>query len=145
MFNKKFFVFLFLLICSVPLFAAGYIKVTVSNVSDAWVTVDGAYVGKQPVLVQVSSGYHTVIVEQVGYVTYSERVYVKDGSTKYVSVYLQKDEGSIYATANISSAKVYLDGLYKGTTPLHIYNVKSAVNLPSKTTLFIKTSLIFLF
>lgn len=128
MFNKKFFVFLFLLICSVPLFAAGYIKVTVSNVSDAWVTVDGAYVGKQPVLVQVSSGYHTVIVEQVGYVTYSERVYVKDGSTKYVSVYLQKDEGSIYATANISSAKVYLDGLYKGTTPLHIYNVKSGLH-----------------
>lgn len=128
MFNKKNFLVLLLLICSVPLFATGYIKVSVSNVSDAWVTIDGAYAGRQPVLVQVSSGYHTVIVEQIGYVTYSKRVYVKDGSTEYVSVYLDKDEGRIYATANISSAKVYLDGLYKGTTPLHIYNVKSGLH-----------------
>lgn len=120
--HKAFLIFLCLLF-SFPLFAKTYLRVTVENVPNAIVTIDGKNKGEQPVYCEVTSGSHIVQVNKTGYLEYYKVVIVPQDTTFDLVVTLQKKEGSISANANIPSAQVYLDGAYKGLTPLTIDNV----------------------
>ncbi|MBQ9281404.1 MAG: PEGA domain-containing protein [Treponema sp.] len=123
---------LFFLFASFGVFSESFIKVS-ANVSSASVYIDGTYRGYAPVRVQVSPGNHSVRVEKSGYDTYSGSVYVADGYEQSVSITLAASTGTLVVKAVIGSrtmrgASVYLDGLYKGTTPLTIRDVKPGLH-----------------
>ena len=124
---------LFLLLPVVFASAASRIRVTTTNVSLAGVYIDGSYKGYAPVSVDVNPGNHSIRVEKSGYDTYTGSVYVADGYEQSVSVTLAASVGSIKAEAKIGNrdfrgVDVYLDNLYKGTTPLTINDVKPGLH-----------------
>lgn len=104
----------------------GKIKVT-STPSYAKVYLDGAYRGQTPhTLSNIKVGQHTIKVTKKDYYDYSETVQVKGNSTTYVSARLKPvpRTGSIYINSTPSNAKAYLDGAYRGRTPLTISNLE---------------------
>ena len=104
----------------------GKIKAT-SSPSYAEVYLDGAYRGKTPItLSNVKVGKHIIKVTKKDYHNYSETVQVKGSSTTYVFARLRPvpRRGSIYINSTPSNAKAYLDGAYRGRTPLTISNLE---------------------
>lgn len=97
-----------------------------STPSGADVYLDQSYEGKTPLTIRdVSPGSHTLRVIKSGYKEWTKTVTVYSNETTYVNAALQKELGSIHVTSNPSGAKVYLDGSYKGTTPLTIGDVST--------------------
>ena len=62
--NHKAFLIFICLLFSFPLFAKTYLRVTVENVPNAIVTIDGKNKGEQPVYCEVTSGSHIVQVNK---------------------------------------------------------------------------------
>ncbi|MFQ6057068.1 MAG: PEGA domain-containing protein, partial [Methanosarcinales archaeon] len=92
--------------------------------SGANVYVDENYKGTTPLSVDnVLSGSHTVKVTKVGYNDEIKAVSVGAGQTINLDIVLIPQTGSISVYSNPSGASVYLDGSYKGTTPITIPNV----------------------
>ncbi len=123
--NKIFLLTFFLFCISFKIFAdddTGSISVSVlpSSLSNVSVYVDGSYKGTAPCTVNnLKQGNHTVRVSKFGYSDDSASVYVSSGRTSYVT--LQIPVASIAVeTLNVSGASVYVDGSYKGTTPLTV-------------------------
>lgn len=101
----------------------GSIRVT-SNPSGAKCYLDGTYKGKTPLTIRdVSAGEHFIRLTKSGYQDWSKTVRVTSNQTTGVSAELQRPLGSIKVTSDPSGAKCYLDGRYKGTTPLTIRDV----------------------
>ena len=97
-----------------------------SNPSGAKVYLDGTYKGTSPITIpNVPVGSHTVKYTKSGYDDCSKAVTVNaDQQTNvHCDLVVIPQKGSIYATSNPSGAKVYLDGTYKGTSPITIPNV----------------------
>jgi len=104
------------------------------NVDGAYVYFDGDYKGT------ISSGvlnvpvcstgtpYQTITVEMDGYQTYTGSLPGAPAKGEAVDVYVTLNPvatyGLIYATSSPSGAAVYLNGNYRGTTPLTIENVR---------------------
>ena len=104
----------------------GNIRVT-SSPSYAEVYLDGAYRGKTPItLSNIEVGKHTVKVTKKDYYDYSETVQVKGNVTTPVFARLQPvpRTGSLNIDSDPSYAEVYLDGSYRGKTPLIISNLE---------------------
>jgi len=111
--------------------ATGSIKVT-SNPSGAAIGLDGQWSGmmdKTPdTIPDVAAGTHTVALKLEGYPDWSTSVRVEAGRTANVHHDFPAPPpttGSIKVTSSPSSASVYLDGTYKGTTTLTINGVSS--------------------
>jgi hypothetical protein len=138
--------------------APGSIRVT-SNPSGAKCYLDGTYRGTTPLTIgDVSAGEHSLKLTRSGYEDWSRTVRVYSNQTTSVSAELQELLGSIKVTSDPSGAKCYLDGKYKGTTPLTIggistgnheiqvekesyYDWKSSVNVSAGKTSSIHASL----
>jgi len=104
----------------------GKIKVT-SSPSYAEVYLDGAYQGRTPItLSNVKVGKHTVKVTKKDYYDYGETPQVKGNVTTSVFAPLQPipRTGSLDIDSDPSYAEVYLDGSYRGKTPLTISNLE---------------------
>ena len=95
-----------------------------SNPSNAGVSLDGTYKGTTPItLYNVPVGSHTIKLIKLGYNDSSSTVTISSGQTASISKTLTTKIGSISVYSNPSNAGVSLDGTYKGTTPITLYNV----------------------
>ena len=101
---------------------AGSISVS-SSPSGASIYLNGIYKGITPItLTDVPIGTYSIKLTKPGYGEVTKTVSVSAGRTKYVSETLT-GYGSLSISSTPSAASVYLDGNYKGKTPLSISKV----------------------
>ncbi len=104
----------------------GYFSIT-SSPSGATVRVDGHYVGSTPVTTQVTAGTtHRVQVEYPGYDAFSAVYTAYSGQTTSIPVSLTQTPqttGYLTVTSSPSGADVYVDGSYRGYTPMTVGNL----------------------
>jgi hypothetical protein len=103
--------------------------ITVSSLpSNATVYIDDAYEGTTPVtILSVKVGSHTIKLEKYGYEAITRTVTVRAGETANTSetlTHLAQETGSISISSSPSGAAIYLNGIYKGTTPKTISSVE---------------------
>ncbi len=104
----------------------GNIKAT-STPSNAKVYLDGSYRGTTPLLISnVKVGEHNIKFTKKDYYDRSKTVQVKENYTTYTAARLKPipKTGSIYINSTPSDARAYLDGAYRGRTPLTISNLE---------------------
>jgi len=102
-----------------------------SSPSGAAVYLNGNYRGVAPVsITQVRPGSYSVECDLLNYQPYSTTTTVSMGTTSYVNCPLQKiiSPGSLYIVSDPLGAVTYLDGTYKGKTPLSLSNVASTIH-----------------
>ncbi len=103
----------------------GKIRVT-SDPSRARVFLDGEYRGRTPITIgDVTVGEHQIKVTKDDYYDWSETVTVRSNRTTTVLARLDRipRTGSISVTSSPSHARVFLDGIERGTTPLTITDI----------------------
>ncbi len=104
---------------------------TVSSVpSGASVYLDGIYRGKTPVTLTTNPGTHSLKLSLSGYKTRVVTVTLQSGQRKSLSFRLQPTTqyGTLKINSNPQGAKVYVDGTYKGTTPLSIPSIRAGTH-----------------
>lgn len=82
----------------------------------AKVYIDGKYVGRSPVTVDVEPGRHIIRAEEDGYQTEEKSVDVSYGTTARVHIDLEILKATLVIKTDPTSASVYVDGSYKGIT-----------------------------
>jgi len=97
----------------------GSIYVT-SEPEGATIYIDGDYQGTTPINVTTSPGVHRVEVELSGYRTYSTTVMVNAGKSVVLNVTLEPKPGILSVNSTPPGAEVYVNGTYRGRTPLSI-------------------------
>ena len=96
----------------------GSLTVT-SEPSGAEVYLDGDYVGTTPLEnYKLSTGEHEVKVKKSGYATFTKTITIKPGETTSMKATLPPLKATLKITSEPSGAKVYVNGTYKGVTPL---------------------------
>ena len=90
----------------------------------AKVLMDGAEIGTIPISnMRVKSGKHVLQIIKEGYLTTEESVDIPEGREVTVKALMHR-----FVTYNITSepdyCKVYIDGQYKGSTPLEVYLIE---------------------
>jgi len=102
-----------------------------SNPSSADVYINGVYKGKTPLsLTDLSSGTYNVKISLSGYEEYNETVYLAPGDLKQINVTLKPmNLGEVYIDSNPKGAKVFIDGVYKGITPLNLTLIEGRYKL----------------
>ncbi|WP_342764245.1 PEGA domain-containing protein [Methanosarcina sp. 2.H.T.1A.8] len=91
--------------------------ITIPNGSE--IHIKEKVVGKTPALIEkVPPGFYEVVLTQEGYEDVFERVLVKAGKTASISKKLRVNERVHSISSSPSGANVYLDGKYKGITPV---------------------------
>nr|WP_255350341.1 PEGA domain-containing protein [Methanosarcina sp. 2.H.A.1B.4] len=91
--------------------------ITIPNGSEIY--INEKLVGKTPALIEkVPPGFYEVVLTQEGYDDVFERVLVKAGKTASISKKLRVNERVYSISSSPSGANVYLDGKYKGITPV---------------------------
>ncbi|OAA31400.1 hypothetical protein AT15_07850 [Kosmotoga arenicorallina S304] len=94
-----------------------------SSPAGANVYIDGSYYGTTPLRVSLAEGVHLVNLYKSGYSPFSKQVNIRANMTSYLNVALsktQKQKFSVGIDSNPSNAKVYIDGVYRGVTPLSV-------------------------
>lgn len=101
----------------------GSISIT-SDPSGASVYLDGTPKGTTPIsLDNVVSGSHTIELTKSGYESKTLAVSLSAGGAENIRESLEPLTGSISISSDPSGANIYLDGMYKGTTPTTISGV----------------------
>jgi hypothetical protein len=106
----------------------GKIRVT-SEPTHASVYLDGEHKGTTPLTIrQVSAGKHRIRVVKKDYNDWSKTIFVEQGKMSYVFAQLEplyRDrKGSIQVSSQPSRARVFIDGVDKGKTPLTVGRLK---------------------
>jgi hypothetical protein len=95
----------------------------ISIPQEADVLVDDEFEGKTPLTIKnLGAGMHIVHVVK-GEIEYKEKVEVQSGENKILRATLRVLKSSIKIDSEPSSAKIYIDGVLKGTTPAVIDKV----------------------
>ncbi len=105
--------------------------VTVNTVpSGASVYLDGILRGQSPVTFTVSPGTHTLKLSLSGYMTKTVTFTLGSGQRRTFNYTLQKivQYGSLKIRSNPQGARVYIDGTYKGTTPISIPSIRAGTH-----------------
>ncbi|MDP7040256.1 MAG: PEGA domain-containing protein [Myxococcota bacterium] len=89
-----------------------------AGLSGAAIWVDGRRKGKTPAVIDLSPGWHTIRIKKLGYLEVTERVAVKARRLVKLTVNLLPFAGVLNIKANVSGAKVFVDGKSVGSTPL---------------------------
>jgi len=110
-------------------YGRGKVRVT-SEPTHASVYLDGEYQGTTPLTIRrVSVGKHRIRVAKEDYRDWSETIFVERGKTSYVFARLEPSyhyrKGSIRVSSQPSQARVFIDGVDKGKTPLTIRRLKA--------------------
>lgn len=104
----------------------GYFSID-SSPRGATVRVDGHYVGTTPVTTQVTAGTtHRVQVESSGYDAFSGVYTAYSGQTTNIYASLTptpQTTGYLTVTSSPAGADVYVDGSYRGYTPMSVGNL----------------------
>lgn len=83
----------------------------------ATVSVDGRELGESPnIFKEVLIGTHTLAVSKEGYATKTCTITVEEGKVTPVDLQLENG-GTVIIRSNVSNARVYVDGQYKGVAP----------------------------
>ncbi|MFN3699613.1 MAG: PEGA domain-containing protein, partial [Dictyoglomus sp.] len=98
-----------------------------SNPSEAQVYINDKYEGITPLSVMLLPGNYRVTLKKEGYEDYNTNIVVQEGRDRSYTFNLKPAYGNLRIETNPSGASVYLDGSYKGITPLTLYS------LPAKT------------
>lgn len=87
----------------------------------ATIICDGNIVGTTPVtLNDLSSGIHSLSISMLGYEPLTQNVNVISGETVDAGFYLTPTFGYLEVITTPDSASVFIDGIYKGITPVKI-------------------------
>ena len=82
-------------------------------------------IGKTPVLNYTTSiGNYNVRLEKEDYFNENKLITVKVGEMSDISYLLQKKPGAIVVTTKPENARIFLDGVYKGRSPLRLSDLK---------------------
>ncbi len=95
----------------------------VSSPEGADLLLDGGYRGRTPITISgLSVGRHAVVLELPGYVRYENSVDVQNGVMTYLDPLLTATSavGFISVASSPTGAFVYVDGAYRGVTPLTV-------------------------
>lgn len=83
----------------------------------ATVSVDGRVLGESPnIFKDVLIGTHTLAVSKEGYATKTSTITVEEGKITPVDLQLENG-GSVVIRSNVTNARVYIDGQFKGIAP----------------------------
>ena len=92
--------------------------------SYAHVYGDGSFLGLTPSHFRdVKAGNRTILITKWRHLDYTTRAYVEEGKITSVVARLTLSSdagGNVYATSVPSGAEFYIDGFYKGLTPLNV-------------------------
>ena len=105
--------------------------VTVNTVpSGASVYLDGILRGQSPVTFTANPGTHKLKLSLSGYKTKIITFTLNSGERRTFNYTLQRivQYGTLKVNSNPQGAKVYIDGTYKGTTPLTISRVRAGTH-----------------
>ncbi len=86
----------------------------------ATIRIDGELVGRVPTRVPVAPGRRLMEAEAEGFLLFARWVELEAGRTETVNVRLDPrppDVGSIFVTADVANAEVFIDGTSRGRTP----------------------------
>lgn len=90
-----------------------------SSPSGATIYLDGIYKSTTTKTIDnIPSGSHTIKITKTGYEDVTRDIKVIAGKTTTLSVDLERILATIEVFSTPSGAKIYLDNIYKGTTPL---------------------------
>ncbi|WP_052291833.1 PEGA domain-containing protein [Thermococcus gammatolerans] len=89
-----------------------------SNPSGAVVYINGTYKGKTPLTSELEPNTYNLRVSKEGYANYTTTVIINPGENKTINVELEPMIAHIEVSSDPAGAKVYVNGTYKGTTPL---------------------------
>lgn len=109
----------------------GSISVT-SQPSGAEIYFNGDYRGLAPlVIADVWPGSYTIMAEKSGYRTYTTTAYVSSGMRSGVHCPLTAldTSGALYVISSPAGSNVYLDGAYRGITPITLNNLASGTHI----------------
>jgi len=95
----------------------GTLKVS-SNPERAKVYVNGRYLGDTPIYVNLSPGEYNLSLKDPGYTTCSTVVEIRPRETTNVDLKLTPEEGYLSVVSTPPNASVYIDGAYRGRTPI---------------------------
>ncbi len=103
-----------------------------SSPSGASIFLDGNYVATTPMTIEsIEAGSHTITLKYSGYQNWSQNIYVVAGQTIPISAALTlqptpaSTTGSISVSSSPSGASIFLNGNFKGTTPMTIKDVEA--------------------
>ena len=97
-----------------------------ANLRGAKVSIDGNYRGEIPLSVRVPAGVHQVKIRMRGYEPFQQSVHVKPWREHYVEADLvpvappRTLTGTLTIVSKPMRSKVFINGIYKGKTPLEI-------------------------
>lgn len=102
-----------------------------SSPSGANVYIGGKYYGSTPMTITLSAGYYTATVKLSGYYDASKSFSVSQGQQTSLTIYLTKippkppepSTGNLTITSSPSGAEVYVNGSFKGMTPLTLTGI----------------------
>jgi len=98
--------------------ATGMIRV-VSDPPDAKIWLEKTYKGRTPVTIKgLSSGDYALTLVKAGYIKTRRNVFVREGKLVSVNVEMPSTMGNIAVRSKPPGAKVYIDNVYYGETPL---------------------------
>lgn len=96
-----------------------------STPSHAKVYLGGAYRGRTPLTISnLEIGEYQTKISKDGYYDWYSTVRVKQNITTRVFAQLEPMTGSLYVTSSPRYARVFLDGIERGTTPLTITDIE---------------------
>ncbi|MFA4861185.1 PEGA domain-containing protein [Methanoregula sp.] len=109
----------------------GSISVT-SQPSGAQIYFNGDYRGLSPLTISdVWPGTYTIEADLAGYQSFTTSVSVSSGlrSSVYCPMTKLVTSGSLYVISQPTNAKVYLDGVYRGITPITLNNLAATTHI----------------
>ena len=113
---------------SVNIIHVGSVSVS-STPSGASIYLDGTNKGTTPkTIADVPVGTHSILLTKAGYYDETATITVILNQVAYVSERLDAKTGTIAVSSDPSGAMIYLDGSYKGVTPLTISDVPEGVH-----------------
>jgi len=103
---------------------SGSLSIT-STPTGALLYVDGVYQGTTPITVnRILIGRHVIKLVKSGYDDWAESLTIVSGQTTSKTAMMNPSTGSLYVSSNPAAASIYIDGIYKGTTPLTVSNLQ---------------------
>jgi hypothetical protein len=103
-----------------------------STPSGAEIYFNGNYRGLSPLTISdIWPGSYTIEAEKNGYQSYSTTTSVSSGTRSNVNCPLTKldTSGTLYVMSDPSGSNVYLDAVYKGSTPITLNNLASGTHI----------------
>ncbi|MCS7201441.1 MAG: PEGA domain-containing protein [Dictyoglomus sp.] len=100
----------------------GRVKIN-SNPSRAQVYINNDYKGNTPLTLTLSEGSYRVLVRLEGYRDYETNIIVEGNREKEYTFNLSPRYGDLTILSTPSGASIYLDGVYRGRTPLTLKNL----------------------